>query len=235
MTVTDILTLILSIVFLMVGASRGFLQSLMGPVAMIVATIISIIYYQCTANIVVSLLIGLLGPILISLILKFLLRTWTVVTNSDIKPDALSAMAGAVLTFIWGWIFIIFTLILLTVLPLWGDAFTAIHRDVAKSSSYAMASHVEDRLFSGSKQNVTAVASVASAADAKSLAQDPRFQAVLQDPDIQKDIEAHDIVKLMRNPKMMKLVQQLMSDPVAMKKLMALYRTQSQQQPIKNP
>ena len=70
----------------------------------------------------------------------------------------------------------------------------------------------------------------ASSNDAKSLAEDPRFQKVLQDPDIQKEIDAHDIVKLMSNPKMMDLIQQIMSDPATMKKIMALYSSQAQPQ-----
>ena len=57
---------------------------------------------------------------------------------------------------------------------------------------------------------------------AASLAQDPRFQSVFQDPEIQKAIAAQDYGKLMANPKIMGLTQELMSDPQAMKKLMAI-------------
>jgi hypothetical protein len=160
------------------------------------------------------------------------------ITNREIKLSFLSRLGGSILTLIWGWVFIIFTLILLTVLPPWGGTLTTVHNDVTKSASYLIAKHLEEtffgphtghsQMFAASKQNITAAASEASSNDAKSLALDPRFQKILQDPDIQKEIEAHDIIKLMSNPKMMALVQQLMSDPATMKKAFALYRNQAQ-------
>jgi len=225
MAVTDIVTLILSIFFLIRGASRGFMHSLTGPFSIIVTTIISIIYYQTTEDMIASLIIGLIGPLLLNLLLKFLLKAWVKATNTDIKPNFLSRLGGSILTLIWGWVFIIFTLILLTVLPPWGETLTAVHNDVTKSNSYLIAAKpLEETFFAASKNN-----------DAKSLAEDPRFQKILQDPDIQKEIDAHDIVKLMRNPKMMDLVQQIMRDPATMKKIMAIYKSQAQPQAAKNP
>ena len=231
MTITDIATLILSIFFLNRGASRGFMRSLTGPFSIIVTTIISIIYYQTTEDLIISLLIGLIGPLLLNYFLNFLLKTWAKATNTEIKPGFFSCLGGSMLTLIWGWVFIIFTLILFTVLPPWGETLTAIHNDVGNSASYGyIAKPLENALFATSKQNAAAAASEASSNDAKSLAEDPRFQKILQDPDIQKEIDAHDIVKLMSNPKMMDLVQQIMNDPATMKKVFALYSSQSQPQ-----
>ena len=234
MAITDIVTLILSLFFLSLGASRGFMNSLMGPFSIIVTTILSVIYYQTTKDIITSLAIGLIGPLILVLLLKFLLKTWAKATDRE-RPGFLSSLTGAILTFIWGWVFIILTLILLAVLPPWGKTLSAVHDDVMKSNSYLSAKPWENILFAAPPQNATAAASKASGSDVKSLAEDPRFQKILQDPDIQKEIDAHDIVKLMKNPKMMDLVQQLMSDPATMKKVFALYRTQPQPQVTKNP
>lgn len=233
MTVTDMAALILSIGFLVRGVSRGFMHSLTGPFSIIVTTTLSVIYYQNTKDIIVSLGLGLIGPLLLNSFLKFLLKKWARATNTEIRPNFLSRLGGAFLTLIWGWVFIIFTLILLTVLPPWSETLTAIHNDVVKSNSYLMAEPWEKILFAASKHPVPTAAVDASSNDAKSLAQDPRFQKILQDPEIQKDIDAHDIVKLMSNPKMRDLVQQLMNDPATMKKVLAVY--QSQVAPTKNP
>ena len=178
-------------------------------------------------------LIGLIGPLLLGLLLKFLFKIWVTATNIDIKqPRFLSRLGGAVLTFIWGWVFIIFTLILLTVLPPWGKTLTVLHDDVSNSVSYVYAAKpLEECFFAAPKQNTAAVTGETSGSDVKSLAEDPRFQKVLQDPDIQKEIDAHDIVKLMGNPKMMDLVQQIMNDPATMKKVFALYGSQANQKP----
>jgi uncharacterized membrane protein required for colicin V production len=255
MAVTDITTLILSIFFLVRGASRGFMNSLTGPFSIIVTTILSIMYYQATADLITSLLIGLIGPLFLNYLLKFLIKTWAKATNTEINPGFLSRLGGSILTLIWGWVFIIFTLILLTVLPLWGESLRAVHNDVMKSSSYLIAKHLEEtlggphighlvllpdtrrssQLPAASKQNVPAAAGEASSNNAESLAADPRFQKVLQDPEIQKEITDHDMVKLMSNPKMMALVQQIMSDPATMKKVMALYSSQTEPQATQSP
>ena len=225
---TDIITFFLSILFLVRGALRGFMKSLMVPLSIIIATFISIIYYQITKEIIVSLILGLFGPFFLHLLFKFLLKTFAKATNTEIKPTFLSRLGGAILTLIWGWVFIIFALILLAVLPPWGNTLIAVHNDVTKSASYQLAKPWGESLFTPPPKNVAAVTSAVSTNDAKSLAEDPRFQKILQDPDIQKEIEAHDIVKLMANPKMIDLTQQIMSDPATMKKILALY---SQTQP----
>ena len=227
---TDIITFLLSFLFLIHGASRGFMLSLLVPFSIIVATIISIIYYQITKDIILSLVLGLIGPFLLHLLLKLLLKTWAKSSNRDIKPGFLSRLGGALLTFTWGWVFIIFSLILLAALPPWGKTLTAVHNDVTQSASYWIAKPLGESFFGTSKQNAAEVASTASNNDAKSLALDPRFQEVLQDPDIQQEIDAHDIAKLMSNPKMIDLTRQIMSDPATMKKIMALYSSQPQPQ-----
>ena len=136
-TMTDTAVLILSIFFLIRGASRGFINSLLIPFSIIVATIISIIYYQITKEMIVSLLIGLIGPLLLNLGIRVLLKKLAKATNSEIKPNFWSRLGGACLTLAWGWVFIIFALILLVSLPTWGNTLTAIHNDVIKSASYS--------------------------------------------------------------------------------------------------
>ncbi len=63
-------------------------------------------------------------------------------------------------------------------------------------------------------------------ADTQSLAQDPRFQKILQDAEIQQEINGHDMAKLMSNPKIMALTQQIMTDPEMLKKVMAVWQNQ---------
>jgi uncharacterized membrane protein len=235
MTVTDFATLLLSIFFLCRGSSEGFMKSLIGPFSIIVTTILSIIYYQMTKNIILSLLIGLIGPLLLNLVLRFLLKIWAKASNRDIKPNYLSSLGGAILTLAWGWVFIILTLILLTAFPSWGKTLTAVHQDVTKSISYIIVRPFKNILFSPSPQKGTTGASQNSSNDAKSLAKDPRFQKILQDPDIQNEINSHDIVKLMRDPKMMALLQQVMDDPALMQKIMNLNNSQTQPPSAKNP
>jgi len=225
---TDAITLILSFYFLIRGASRGFMRSLFVPVSIIVATIISLIYFQTTNDIIGSLVIGLTGPIILHILLKILLKKWAQLTNTEIKPDLLSRFCGALLTLAWGWVFILFTLILLAALPLWGTRIVAVHKDIVNSASYFFAKPVGEMLFSPSKGIMKTSAADNSPKDLKSITEDPRFQNVLQDPEIQKEIDAHQMAKLMSNPKIIDLTQQIMRDPAAMKKIMALYTAQTE-------
>lgn len=106
--------------------------------------------------------------------------------------------------------------------------------DVTKSASYSLAKPMTDYFTDTSKQNIAKVTGAVLNPDAKSLALDPRFQKILQDPEIQQEIQSHDIAQLMRNPKMIELTQQIMSDPAAMKKVLALYSSQTQAQALTN-
>ena len=130
MAITDLVTLILSFIFLIRGAIRGFLRSLLVPFSIVVATVISVIYYQMTNEIVICLLIGLFGPMILHHFLRFFLKNFSKATNTEVKPSFLSRLGGSALTFCWGWVFIIFTLVLIAVLPAWGKVLTAVRNDV---------------------------------------------------------------------------------------------------------
>ena len=234
MTVTDFATGVLSVYFLYRGTTRGFINSLLFPFSIIAATVLSAVYFKMTNNMIISLLIGLVGPFILCFLLKFILKLWLQAINCDIKqPGFISRIAGAALTLVWGWVFIVLVLILFAVMPTWGYNLSAVHNDVIRSASYQIVARpVKEIFFDGPRQNAAAAINGPSANDdAKTLAQDPRFQKVMQDPEIQNEIDRHDLAKLMSNPKMMSLVQQIMNDPDTMKKVLALYKSQAHAQP----
>jgi uncharacterized membrane protein required for colicin V production len=226
----DIVTFVLSILFLLRGAGRGFIASLLIPFSIIVATIISILYYQATHALITSLVIGLIGPFIINLLLTSMLHIWANATNTNIKPTFLSRLGGALVTLAWGWVFIAFALILLAVLPAWNKTLNAIHNDVTKSASYFFVKPLGETFFNTSTKNTLSKTPQDPNAAANDLSQDPRFQAILQDPIIQKDITNHDLVDLMKNPKIIDLTNQIMSDPATFKKVMAIYAKEGQTQ-----
>ena len=240
MATTDLIVLIISVFSLMRGASRGFVRSLTGPFSMIVSTAISMFYFQITQDMIASLIIAMAAPILIGILVNFLLNAWIKSTDRAVRPGFISRSAGALMTAIWSWVFIIFTLVLLGILPPWGDRLTAIHNDVTRSASYCIAKPIGNAFFglpvqktSSATDNTTTNTSGANTSenatfDAKTLAQDPRFQKILQDPEIQDEIKNHDITQLMNNPQMVKFIQQIMRDPETMKRIMTLYSNQTQ-------
>ena len=228
------LTFILSILLVIRGLTRGWIRSLISPFSIIVTTFISMIYFQITKNALTSLAIGLFGPIALNLGLNFLLKTWGAIT--DTKPSLPSRLGAAALTLLWGWIFIICALMLLAIFPFPKEKkWSNLRQDVVQSISYTrivkpLIDHFlarSDPLLQKNVAVLTASKSKKNAqADIKSLAEDPRFQKILQDPEIQKDVEDHNIAKLMSNPKMMALTQEIMNDPEALKKVIGVYNSQ---------
>lgn len=234
MTLTDLITGFLSLYLMALGYSRGFVRSLLGPIALVAATIFSVIYYQYTGRLISSLMIGLVGPLVLLFLLKFILKSWISATKSKEKPEFQSRLAGLVLTLVWGWVFIVLTLVLLAIFPSLNSTLTFLHNDVTHSYSYAAAKPLENLLIKPAaappvhKGQSGRVASTQPRAQAQSLAADPRFQKVLQDPEVQREIQERDYVKLMQNPKMMALTQQIMNDPSLMQKVLSVYKNHPQ-------
>jgi uncharacterized membrane protein required for colicin V production len=230
---TDLILIIVSVLFLARGALRGFMSSLIGPFSIIAAGIASFLYYKSTQNVTISLSIGLIGPLVLGWCLKVLFKKPPLSILKVQEVSLLSRVGGALLTLMWGWVFIFFTLVLLAVLPDFSPAMTTVRDDVTQSITYTMIVVPLEKSFFGTQMHqphVTVANMGASSNEAQALAQDPRFQQVLQDPQVQQAIQNHDYSKLMSNPKMLALVQQLMSDPANLQKVLGLYKNQSQPQ-----
>ena len=253
---TDLITFAFSMFLWIRGFSRGFMNTLINPFSIIVTSSLSAIYYQDhPKDWVISLSIGIIGPFILTFVIKSLLRTIAKATDTDIKPGLISRLAGSIISIAWGWVFVVFILIPIALLPpLWGKMWIAVHDDVIKSMSYnSVAKPLEKDIFTmlaagdpflskkvsslfdnASKNNAptTTATDTPVNSDTRSLAEDPRFQEVMQDPEVKKDIDTHDFVKLMSNPKVMALTEKIMTDPATLHKVMELYSNQAKPQAI---
>ena len=66
--ITDIIIFLSLLYHFLIGWQKGLLDTLIGPISFIATSIFSYIYYQQTHNLIVSLLIGTLGPIVIHIL-----------------------------------------------------------------------------------------------------------------------------------------------------------------------
>ncbi len=219
MTITDCIVLGCSVFFIIRGASRGFLRSILGPFSLIIATILSTVIYQTTHNVVLALMIGLFGPMAIQFLIGHFLTIWHQFIQTEWKPSPLSAVAGAVLTLIWGLSFVLITVVLLSLVPPMMNGVKPMHDDIHRSMTYQCLKPLLP--WNNKNTAMPAAASMAGNPALSSLAQDARFAALMQDPEIQKAVDSKDYSKLFSNPKIMALTQELMSDPNMIKKLMA--------------
>ncbi len=206
--------------FFLLGFMRGFLRSIFGPLALIAGSWIAFAYYQSSHNGFIAFTIGIFAPMILGIFLRFFLSSWLKSLNPDAMPSAISRISGALITIAWGWTFVIFTVILIDLFP--GNIKqvkpiqTLIH-----DSSIAKITVLPFR-FLFIPDNINQGSSV-SLSSAKELAQDPRLHELMDDPDIKTAAQEHNYAKLLQNPKIMKLTQEMMADPALMKKVLAAY------------
>ncbi len=216
MSWTDTILLLCSGFLIWRGASRGFLGSVLGPLALIFATVVSVVYYILTKDILISLLIGFLGPLILAWIFRWLLRSWKQTTNPEGKLSLASRIGGAVLTWSWGMAMFIITLLLLAILPPINGPLQMMHKDIHQSKIYHLIKPLD----------MAAVDNPSSEDNIQSLSKDKRIQDIVNDPQIVEAIRHQNFVALMSNPKIVALTQ----DPAMIKKMTTVYRQLMQQQ-----
>lgn len=206
MTVTDISLVLIEALALLRGASRGFVRSVIGPCALIIATGVAFLYYRATKDIAVSLAIGLLGPIALSLILKMILGS--VNASGRVKSGFFSRLAGAVITAVWVAVLALPVIFVLAFLPPIHPSITALRKDIHRSFSYTLVTPF-----------IPAEPGAGHADAVKDLQDDQRMQALLKDPGVIRALQRRDYVALMSNPKVMESAQ----DPQFIQKLLSAY------------
>ncbi len=216
MSWTDTIILLCSGFLIWRGAARGFLGSVLGPLALILATVVSVVYYILTKDILVSLLIGLLGPLILAWIFQWLMRSWNQMTNPKGKLSLASRIGGALLTWSWGMVMLIITLLLLAIIPPINTPLQVMYKDIHQSKIYHLIKPLD----------IAAVDKPSSEDDFQTFSKDKRIQDIFNDPQITEAIRHRDFAALMSNPKIMALTQ----DPAMIKKMAAVYRQLVQQQ-----
>ena len=211
MTITDICLLFIGLMALLSGARRGFIRSLLGPCAFIIATAAAFLYYALTKNFAISITIGLLGPFVLVLIFKMVLSALT--GNAPVDPGPLSGLAGACVTLTWVAVLVLPVIFVLAIMPPIHPLIAAMRKDIRQSWSYTVFKPLNpaEAAISSAPRDPNAV---------RDLAADKRMQDFIKDPAIAKAIETKDFAALVSNPKFMALSQ----DPQFIQKIMSAYR-----------
>jgi hypothetical protein len=207
MAVTDICLFLIEALALLRGASRGFARSVIGPCSLIIATGLAFLYYKVTKDIGVSLAIGVLGPVALSLILKMILGS--INASGKINPGFFSRLAGSAITAAWVAVLVLPIIFVLTFLPPIHPSITALRKDIHRSFSYSLLTPF-----------IPAEPAIGHADAVKDLREDQRMQALLKDPAIVRAIQRKDYAALISNPKITESVQ----DPQFIQKLLSAYR-----------
>jgi uncharacterized membrane protein required for colicin V production len=218
MSFTDIITLICIIFLVWRGSLQGFVGSLLGPLGLIIASIVSVIYYAYTKNIAISLCIGLFGPFLLTWLFRFILHSWNKMTNPQKELSFLSQLGGALLSLAWGMTMLAITVLLLVMIPPFNKPLELLSKDIHSSLLYGAIKPFD----------TMAVSTISPEDNIQSLSQDKRIQDLLHDPQITDAINRKDYSSLMSNPK----ITAIMQDPQLIKRMMSVYRDVAAQQKL---
>jgi ribosomal protein S18 len=230
MTFTDKL-IFFSIIFLFWrGWSKGFAQTVLGPLALIIGTILSYIYYIVFRNLVIATAIGIILPIIINIIFSMTLGV-LFLGNEKKNMSILSRFSGALINTFWGEFLILTGLFLVILIPLHLPLIDTAQNDIKQSYTYAELTNYLNKVFKIDVVNNFDPSKLQVLSDPKTLdalgktkefqevLEDPLVQALLNDPETTQAIEAKDIGKLLQNPKFIALTK----DPALLKKFLTLY------------
>lgn len=231
-TLTDKIIFFSAIFFFWRGWSKGLIQTILGPVALIIGTLISYIYYLIYHNIIIATAIGIILPIILSII--FSMTLGVVFLGKDKKNIShLSRLCGGLINTVWGEFLILTGLFLIILIPLRVALVETAQLDIKQSNTYFHLSSFVKKNFNVDISNNLDPSQMKALTDPKALEtlsetkefqdvlQDPIVQALLNDPEANKAIESKDIGKLVQNPKFIAITK----DPALLKKFLSLYGT----------
>lgn len=229
-TNTDKIVFFLAIYLFWRGWSKGFLQTMLGPISLIIATILSYVYYVITRNMIIAIAIATLGPIILSIVLSMTIGTLLLAADKK-NISLMSRFLGATINTVWGEFLLITGILMLLFIPLKIPLVLGIQGDIQQSWSYLQVKTKVNEIFGQDMAGTLDPEKLAILTDPKALENlgktkefqdimnDPLIQDLLNDPKTTMAIEQKDIGKLMQSPKFIAITK----NPDLLKKFLSLY------------
>ncbi len=246
---TDLIVVVFFLYFMYAGWTHGVLKILSAPLAFVISIGLAFVHYQRTHNIVLSLLISLVGPLLLKWLFSFLISLLDKAAgDKEEGPSVLSRVMGILINSSWNGGLLLLSLFCLALLPFDLQGLKQIKANIRESLSFHW---VTDQIpgykelepatqgvlagFQDRQAMEQAVGGLRESEDFQDIMQDPRVKALLEDEEVQNDIKKKDILGLMNHPRFI----EIMDDPELIKKFIKIYikaqEGQGQAQPQANP
>lgn len=214
------------------GWGKGFLQTILGPVALIIGTILSFVYYFIFHNLLIAAAIGIIIPIILSII--FSMTLGVIFLGQDKKHiSTISRFCGGIINTVWGEFLFFMALFLIILIPLHLPLIESAQKDIKGSNSYTFLNSIVKKEFNFDIKSTLdptqfkaltdpkALDRLSQTSEFQNLLADPLVQNLLNDPEADKAIESKDIGKLIQNPHFIAITK----DPDLLKKFLSLYGT----------
>lgn len=228
------------------GWSKGLVRSLLGPLALGVCVVYAYWYYQRSGNVIISIGITILGPMVVYILFLLLHTILKKAAGSDRDEETpleiIGRLCGALLSMTWMIFSVGLSLVVFMMIPLQIPVITSARQVVAGSGSMRVIQAVMGRRLislrndgkitaAASKENRSVMVQLEQTAEYTALMQDARIKALLDDPDVMAKIKNKDFISLMQDPKLHSLMQdgELIKKILSLnQKMMALEQTQDQ-------
>lgn len=228
---TDFIVIIILSIFFLLGWRKGFFRSIIGPLALIIASIFSVQYYIKTQNIPIALLISILGPSVIHLTFILLLNVWHLTIDDKKDFSTLSRFSGGALSTFWRGSLFILTLILITIIPSGNFVkLKSVQDNIVGSKTYIVIAKAFKKFAPNEKVKIESITNLISHPDQlkklestkqyQDLAEDKTFQEIFQDEEFLELAKEQNIPKLLAHPNMKLILQ----DKNLVQKLMAFQK-----------
>jgi len=230
MNIIDLIVIILLSFYFFTGLRKGFIRTLVGPLALIIGTIVAIVYYLQTENFLWALLISILAPLALNLCLLITLKVLHKTFKRDSKMSLFSRFAGGTLAALWSGAWIILTLIFLVITPCEWSWFDKLQDNILDSNTYTVIRKVIGDKIPNASMNVQEISEMLQnpkkfkvlrgTDEYKELERDPVIRDLLSSKETMDQIKNQNIPKLLSNPKF----KALLSDKNLIKKVFNLHK-----------
>ncbi|MBF0331612.1 MAG: CvpA family protein [Candidatus Omnitrophica bacterium] len=230
MNFTDLCFAVIVLILVLTGYARGFLRTIIGPFAFIIATAAAYFYFQKAKNPIFALSIAIMGPIFLGWLTNMILDN-TLLRNKLPKISTLSHIGGAIFNALWGGAFFLSILAALIIIPLDTFGLGDVSSNARNSFTYKLVKEPFQSMgivppaeakacVSGAcTMSSDKKAELADDADIQNIMNDPRVLKLVSDPAMMAAIEKQDVAAIMTNPVIFELGQ----DPAFIAKALRAY------------
>jgi len=237
MSLTDIVVLAALLFSAWSGWRRGFLLCILGPASLILCTLAAMLYFNRTHNLLISLAIGIVGPIILKFSGNLLLALRQKSKGEESGLSLINRCGGMLINFAWGSALVALTVFILAIMPLQFLKLTALQEDLGKSRSAAFLKEVLPMAWaqmltpqdsSRGEAGPISAEELNAIPEYKNLMADERVKDLLSDPEVINLLKEKDFVKLLSNKKMSRVLE----DPELIRKFIAMHKSMGGRVPV---
>jgi len=200
------------------GWRKGLLRAILGPACLLIFSVIGVIHFDLTRNIVTSVLLALLGAAALSLLVRLLLIIGRARIPKEERDFVFigSRMLGSIISTFWIAALLGAVLVLWAVVPLKKGTAGDIQKNILKSRSCFLANKFLVYPYPPVRNVLFTFQALLSPSHLQQLSAHPEFEAflahpkvqnTLRDPDILLYITRKDYKKLLAEPKVWDIIR----------------------------